>query len=120
MADFYLIFDTIEKREKDQNLLEAVDLWFIYDSLAEIFWDPLEEENDDEDDDDDEDDELETDILIEELVEILMNWEWEKGEMMNAHEELQTVFVDLDEYYQEIYMNRNPDEEEVKLPVKIG
>ena len=74
--------------------MEEVDLWFIYDSLAEIFWDPLEEIDEDEDDDDD--DYLETDMLIDELVEILMFWEWEKGEMINAHNELLTIFFDLD------------------------
>ena len=96
--------------------MEEVDLWFIYDSLAEIFWDPLEEI----DEDDDDDDYLETDMLIDELVEILMFWEWEKGEMINAHNELQTIFFDLDEYYQEIYMTRDNPGEEDKLPVKIG
>ena len=97
--------------------MEEVDLWFIYDSLAEIFWEPLEEMDDE---DEDEDDYIETDILIDELVEILMSWEWKKGEMVNAHDELQTVFVDLDEYYQEIYMTRENPGEEDKLPVKIG
>ena len=84
MADFYLIFDTVEEREKDQNLLDEVDLWFIYDSLAEIFLGPLDEEELDED----MEDELDTDELIAELVEILMSWEWEKGEMIEAHENL--------------------------------
>ena len=37
MSDFYLLFDS------DMDHEDEVDLWFIYDSLADIFRKPLKD-----------------------------------------------------------------------------